>query len=70
MRIHEGKYAYELEHVRDPRSGLLGKWKFTIYRVHPFEEVLIIGHRASRERAESSALRLVEELQKTAAAAL
>jgi len=52
MRIREGKYAYDLEQLRDPRTEVRSGWRYTIFRVDPVEEVLSSGEAETREEAE------------------
>lgn len=55
MRIREGKYAYDLEQPPDPLTQVRSKWKYTIFRVHPIEQVVSDGEADSLEEAEKKA---------------
>jgi len=55
MRIREGKYAYDLEQPPDPLTQLRSKWKYTIFRVQPIEQVLSEGNADTLEDAEKKA---------------
>ncbi len=61
MRIYEGDYAYEIEQVTDPATLIPSGWKYNLYRVRPFNELLQSGVAESREAAESEGRRIVEQ---------
>ena len=72
MRIREGDYAYDLEQKIDPLTQVRQDWKFTVYLVHPTEQVVERGQAKTREEAEQQAqsamLRIRKEATRTAAA--
>ena len=63
MRIHEGKYAYDLEQPPDPRTQLRQHWTFKVYRLQPVEQVLASGQAATRAEAEKKAKAMIAKLQ-------
>ena len=63
MRIHEGKYAYDLEQVRDPQTQLPLNWKFTVYRLRPVEKIMCTGEADNREDAEGKARSAIAKLE-------
>jgi hypothetical protein len=63
MRIREGKYAYDLEQPPDPLTQVRSKWKYTIFRVHPIEQVLSSGMADTLEEAEKEARQALATLQ-------
>ena len=72
MRIHEDSYAYEIEQVLDPATLVATGWKYNVYRVRPFNQLLQSGTADSREAAEIEGRRAVqkaiqEEQKKSAA---
>ncbi|HKN31854.1 MAG TPA: hypothetical protein VJX16_01285 [Terriglobales bacterium] len=52
MRIHEGKFAYDLEQLRDPETQVRAQWKYRVYELRPAEKVLISGEAGTRAEAE------------------
>jgi hypothetical protein len=62
MRIHEGLYAYDVEQPRDPQTQLRLKWRFTIYRLHPVEQVIVKGEAETFAEAEKKAKRAISKL--------
>ena len=71
MRIHEGKYAYDLEQLRDPQTQIRTQWKYQVYRLRPFEKVLSSGEAETREAAEKQAkadIARIEEKERRPAA--
>ena len=63
MRIREGDYAYDLEQKVDPLTQVRTGWKFTIFLVHPAEQVLERGEARTREEAENQALRAISRIR-------
>jgi len=60
MRIYEDNYAYEIEQVLDPATLVPSGWKYNVYRVRPFQQLLQSGTAASRETAELEGRRAVQ----------
>ena len=63
MRIREGKYAYDLEQPRDPLTQVRTKWRYTIFRVDPIEEVLNSGDADTMKEADQRARQAITELK-------
>lgn len=63
MRIHEGKYAYDIEQPRDPQTQLPLNWRFTVYALRPVEQVMSRGEAESFVEAERQARRMISELE-------
>lgn len=63
MRIHEGKYAYDIEQPRDPQTQLPLNWRFTVYALRPVEQVMSRGEAESFVEAERQARRTISELE-------
>lgn len=61
MRIYEGDYAYEIEQVTDPATLIPAGWKYNLYRIRPFNELLQSGAAESREAAEAEGRRAVQQ---------
>jgi hypothetical protein len=61
MRFHEGNFAYDIEHLRDPATQLPLTWRFTIYRLLPFEMVVARGEGKTREEAEQRARKAISK---------
>jgi hypothetical protein len=65
MRIHQGKFAYELKLVRDRQTQIATGWEFRIFEAKPREKekLLFIGKtRPTRELAEREAEQVIELL--------
>src|SRR2546423_7622106 len=54
MRIYAGDYAYEIERVLDPETQLVSGWRYNIYRVRPFDDLLESGQATSKQEAEQA----------------
>ena len=71
MRIHEGKYAYDLEQLRDPQTQVRAQWRYKVYELRPVEKVLTSGEGKTRAEAEKQAkvaiARLTENERRPAA---
>jgi hypothetical protein len=63
MRIREGKYAYDLEQPPDPLTQIRRKWKYTIYRVEPLENILSSGEADTLDEAEEKARHAIAALR-------
>ena len=59
MRVHEGKYAYELNRVRNQQTQLPVGWEYRVFRVKPDEKLLFIGQREERIYAEREAQQVI-----------
>lgn len=66
MRIREGTYAYDLEQPTDPLTQLRSKWKYTIFRVQPIEQLLSEGEADTLEEAEKKARQELARIKKRA----
>ena len=62
MRIHEGLFAYDVAQPRDPLTQLPLKWKFTLYRLRPVEQVIGSGEAETFAEAEKKAKRSIAKL--------
>jgi hypothetical protein len=62
MRIHEGKYAYDLEQLRDPQTQVRSHWRYKVYEVRPVEKVLASGEAESQTEAEKQAKNAIARL--------
>jgi hypothetical protein len=69
MRIHENGFAYDLEQPRDPQTQLPLKWRYTVYKVRPMEEVLCSGEAETREEAERKARAEIAKIVKRGSSA-
>jgi hypothetical protein len=65
MRIYEGDYAYEIEPVTDPATQVSSGWRYNVYRIRPVEELLRSGNAQTKEAAEDSGRRALEEVLRT-----
>ena len=63
MRIHEGRYAYELNRVRNQQTQLWVGWEFKVFQVKPDEKLLFVGQRKGKERAEREAQQVIDLLK-------
>jgi hypothetical protein len=61
MRIYEGDFAYEIERVRDPATEILNGWRYNLWRVRPFDQLLRSAEVASKEAAEQGGKRALAE---------
>jgi hypothetical protein len=61
MRIYEDNFAYEIEQVLDPATLIPSGWKFNIYQVRPFNQLLGSGNAPTREAAEQEGRRAVQQ---------
>jgi hypothetical protein len=64
MRIYEGDYAYEIEPVVDPATQVSAGWRYKVYRIRPLEQLLRSGDAQSKEAAEESGRRALDEVLK------
>jgi hypothetical protein len=62
MRIHEGNFAYDLELPRDPQTQLALNWRYTVYQLRPFEEIVSRGEAGTRGEAEKRARSAISRL--------
>lgn len=65
MRIREGQFGYDLEQRVDPLTQIRSNWRYTIYRLHPSEQILEHGEAPTREAAEKAARAVVSRLLKS-----
>ena len=62
MRIYEGDYAYEIEHVLDPETRVSKGWRVNVYRVRPQDQLLRSGVAASKEEAERAGKQVLQDV--------
>ena len=63
MRIREGNYGYDLEQPADPQTQLRSIWRYTIYRLYPFEQVVEKGEAPTRDAAENKARAVIKQIE-------
>ena len=64
MRIYEGDYAYEIEQMLHPQTQVPTGWRYNVYRIRPWDQLIRTGKAATRDGAERAGKAAITDLLK------